>query len=312
MAFTLTILGSSSAAPTSERNSSSQLLDTGKGGRFLLDCAEATQIQLRKFKTRLLNIDVVLITHLHGDHFFGLPGLLTTWHLLGRKKEVRIFAPAGLEALLNHIFSVSGAQLSYPVRVTEIDPERNLCIYQNAHIEVYTLPLLHRMPCCGYLVREIAKDRALIRSKIEEYGLTWDQIRQLKANHPVTLEDGRTLNPEEATHPPVPPLSYAYCTDTAWNEALIPLLSGIHTLFHEATFMEAEQSLAREKFHATAKEAARVALGAGVKQLLIGHFSSRYKNLDPMLAEAQEVFPETLLASDGLSLTLNHEYSYRR
>lgn len=312
MAFTLTILGSNSAAPTSERNSSAQLLDTGKGGRFLLDCAEATQIQLRRFKTRLLNIDVILITHLHGDHFFGLPGLLTTWHLLGRKKEVRIFAPEGLEELLNHIFSVSGAHLSYPVKVTAIDPEQHSCIYENAHIRVYTLPLIHRVPCCGYLIRETLKERAIIRAKIEEYALNWDQIRNLKANREVLLEDGRTLSPEEATHPPVPPLSYAYCTDTAWNEALIPMLNGVHTVFHEATFMNADQHLAREKFHATAGEAARIALGAGAKQLLIGHFSSRYKNLSPMLAEAQEIFPDTLLASDGLSITLNHEYSYRR
>lgn len=304
MSFTLTILGSNSAAPTSERNSSSQLLDTGKGGTILLDCAEGTQIQIRKFKLRLLNIDRILITHLHGDHFFGLPGLLTTWHLLGRKKAVHLFAPAELENLLNHIFSVSGAQLCYPVVFHPVDTTQHQCIFENTHISIYTLPLIHRMPCCGYLIQEKPAELKIVKEKVTEYQLDYDKIKDLKRGKSVNLENGTVITPEMATIPPSAPVSYAYCTDTAYSEDLIPYISGVHTLFHEATFMDTEQKMATEKQHATAREAGRIARLAGAKHLLIGHFSSRYKQLEDLHAEAKEEFPETSLANDGVKIEI--------
>jgi len=304
MSFTLTILGSNSAAPTSERNSSSQLLDCGKGGSILLDCAEGTQIQIRKFKLRLLNIDRILITHLHGDHFFGLPGLLTTWHLLGRKKELNLYAPAELENLLNHIFTVSGAQLCYPIHFHAVDTTKHQCIYENKTISIQSLPLVHRMPCCGYLIQEKPGELKIIKEKVIEYQLGFGQIRDLKAGLPVTLDNGTVVLPEMATLAPSPPVSYAYCTDTAYSEDLIPLISGVHTLFHEATFMDQEQKLAGEKFHATARQAGSIARQAGAKHLLIGHFSSRYKALDGLLAEARTEFQETTLAQDGLKIEI--------
>lgn len=299
MSFKLTILGCSSASPTSERNPSAQLLNTGKGGTILLDCAEATQIQIRRFRLRLLNIERILITHLHGDHIFGLPGLLATWHLLGRKKEVHIYAVEDLKTFLDDTFRISNTVLTYPLIFHVIDPSLHSCVYEDKHIEIHTLPLIHRIPTCGYLIREKPKELNIIKSRIDEFSLNYEQIKNLKAGKSIQLDNYKYLSPEEVTTKPSAPVSYAYCTDTSYSEELIPLISGVNMLFHEATFNDSDKLLATEKQHSTSRQAAMIAKNAGAKNLLIGHFSGRYKQLHELLAQAREVFPNTTLAVDG-------------
>ncbi len=298
MPFVLTILGSSSAAPTSERNPSAQVLNTGKH-LFLLDCAEGTQMQLRKMRLKMSSIERVFITHLHGDHFFGLIGLMTTWHLLGRKDVLHIYSVPELKEALDVMMKVSRTTLNYQVEYHFIEPELHSLIFEDKFIEVYTLPLNHRMPTCGYLFKEKPKSLNLNKSAILKLALPYPLLQDLKNGKDITLPDGKIISNTSLTLPPSKQLSYAYCTDTSYFEPLVKYITGIDVLFHEATFMESEVKLAAEKLHSTASEAAQIAKLAGVKQLIIGHFSSRYKELDPLLLEATEVFSNTVLAKDG-------------
>ena len=299
MPFTLTILGCSSAAPTSERNPSAQVLDTGKHV-FLLDCAEGTQMQLRKLHIKMSSIERVFITHLHGDHFFGLIGLMTTWHLLGRKDKLHIYAVEELKEAIDVLLRVSQTTLLYPVEYHFIDPEQHKLVFEDPQISVFTIPLHHRMPTCGFLFQEKPKPYNINKKAIEGLTLSFKAIHDLKAGKNITLPDGRTVDFRELTLPPPRQLSYAYCTDTGYHEPIAAYLKGVDVLFHEATFMSNEAALAAEKLHSTAREAALIAQRSGVKQLIIGHFSSRYKELTELLNEAREVFPNTVLAKDGV------------
>lgn len=305
MPFTLTILGSNSATPTSTRHSSSQVLDTGKQ-LFLLDCAEGTQMQLRKLKVRFQRINHIFITHLHGDHFFGLIGLMTTFHLLGRDRPLHLYCTPELKEALDVLLKVSHTTLIYPVEYHFVEATESQLIYEDKYITVSTIPLLHRIQTCGFLFREKPKPRKIKKSAIADINIPVEAFSHFQQGRDYLTTKGEILKNEVFTTDPPPPVSYAYVTDTAYFEPLVENIRGVQYLFHEATFLEKESSLAKEKFHSTAKEAALIAKLAGAKKLYLGHFSSRYKELDQLLHEAATVFPDTELAEEGKVFILNH------
>ncbi|MCX6272405.1 MAG: ribonuclease Z [Bacteroidetes bacterium] len=298
MSFTLTILGSNAAAPTSERHSSAQLLDTGQH-LFLIDCAEGTQMQLRRFKAHFRKINHIFISHLHGDHFFGLIGLLTTFHLLGRDKPVTVYSIPALKEAIDLLLTITQTTLIYPVQYHFFDPDSPEILFEDNQISVSTLPLLHRIPTCGFLFREKPKPRNIKKTAIENVDIPYQLMPRLKNGEDITLDDGRVFLNKDFTVAPPDPLSYAYCSDTGYHEPLVPLIRGVDYLFHESTFIDKDKALALEKQHSTSKDAARIAQLAQVRHLLLGHFSARYKQLDILLQEACEIFPGTQLAEEG-------------
>ncbi|MHC1707381.1 MAG: ribonuclease Z [Bacteroidales bacterium] len=306
MGFKLTILGTNSASPTSSRLSSSQLLDTGKH-LFLLDCAEGTQIQMRRFKIRFNRIEHIFITHLHGDHYYGLIGLLTTFHLLGRSKSLHIYAVPELKEVIEIQLKVSNTTLIYPLEFHFLDPTVAKMIYEDKFVTVQTLPLLHRIPTCGFLFREKPKPRKILKSAIADKDIPVEAFTILQHGDDFINADGRIYKNQDFTTSPEEVVSYAYCTDTAYYEPLIDQIRNISCLFHESTFLEKEASLAFEKQHSTASQAARIAKRARAGKLILGHFSSRYKDLSAFLHEASEVFPNTELAEEGITFNIENK-----
>jgi len=259
MTFSVTVLGSSSAIPTLTRNPSAHLLNAGER-LFLLDCGEGTQLRLRQQRIHFQRIRHIFITHLHGDHYYGLIGLITTFHLLGRKEELHLHAHPALKEIIDIQLQVSQTVLQYDLVFHPLDLETYSVVYEDDRIIGHSFPLRHSIPTCGFIFRE----KILLRKLPEKR-------------------------------------SYAYCTDTVYDETMIPYISGAGLLYHEATFMQDKARDAAGKMHATAMEAAAIAKKANVKKLLIGHYSARYEDLQPLLDEAKSVFPETYLAEDGLS-----------
>ena len=300
MIFNVTILGSNSAIPTLKRNPTAQVVNHNER-LFLLDCAEGTQIQLRRFKLKMQRINHIFISHLHGDHFFGLIGLISSMHLLGRKKELYIYGPAQLNEILNIQLQASQTEIIYPLIFLPTDTENNTVIYEDDKLEVQTIPLNHRIPTCGFLFKEKTGKRKLIRQKIKELNISNEYFPGLKTGSDFTDENGIIHKNEEITTAPAEPRTYAYCTDTSYFEPIVPVIQKADLLYHEATFLHEKAAIAAEKFHATAYEAASIAKLANVKKLVIGHYSNRYDNLELLLEEAKSVFPNTELAMDGLS-----------
>ena len=296
--FEVTILGCSSATPTSERHPSAQVLNV-QGRLFLIDCGEAAQIQVRKYGIRLQKISHVFISHLHGDHFFGLVGLLGTMHLLGRTNELHIHAPHGLREIIEVQHKYSDTHLRFPLVFHELDTKSETIILDDEKLSVTTLPLVHRVPCCGFLFREKPRPRNINKEKLEEYKIPLAYMNLLKSGADYTDENGKVIPNAELTLDPPPPRSYAYCSDTAYNESLISSVKHVDLLYHEATFTEDMRERAKETLHSTAKDAGTIANKAGVKKLLIGHYSARYNDLLPLLEEAQKTFPGATLAEEG-------------
>jgi ribonuclease Z len=303
MAFSLTILGSGAAIPLTHRNPSAQLLNV-RENLFLLDCSEGTQVQLRRNHVRLQKIGHIFITHLHGDHYFGLMGLITTLHLLGRENEMHIYAYHQLQELIELHLKASQTVLRYPLHFHAIDPEKHEKILDHEVAEVYSIPMKHNFPTCGFLIREKQKKLNIRKEFIEGKDLKHEDFRKIKDGEDYIDEKGKQYRNEDITHPPVMPRSYAYCTDTAYDEDIVPMIKDVDLLYHEATFMEDRKSDAEAKFHSTAAQAATIAKMANARQLVIGHYSARYKELDDLLGEAKAIFPETVLAQDGLTLLL--------
>lgn len=299
MKFSVTILGCSSATPTSERNPSAQIINHNEK-LFLVDCGEGTQVQLRRNHFRFIHIDHIFISHLHGDHFFGLIGLLSTMHLLGRKKGLHLFAPAELEEVILMQFRVSATILAYPLHFHPTQAETPATIMENNFLEVISIPLSHRIPTTGFIFKEKPGLRSINAAAVKEYNVPYSVFEALKAGSDFSTPDGKILSNELLTSAPATSRSYAYCSDTAYHEAVIPELAGIDVLYHETTFMADKAASAAEKFHSTTVEAATIALKAGVKKLLIGHYSARYDDLQPLLEETRTVFPESYLTHDGI------------
>lgn len=298
MKFEVTILGSSSSTPIFNRNPSAQLLNVNEK-YILIDCGEATQNQLLHFGLKANRIDQIFISHLHGDHYLGLVGLLSSLHLNGRTKPMDIFGPSELIEILNIQFKHSQTELKYPINFRPIRSDQSEKIFQNYDVTVESFPLDHRIPCTGFKFTEKQRLRKIIKSKIEELSIPTEMIPLIKKGFNFTDQTGEVHLSEDLTIEADKPKVYAYCSDTVCSWKYLSHIENADMLYHESTFMHDMISRAEETFHTTALQAGEIAGKAKVKKLLIGHFSARYKDLQPLLDEAKTVFPETQLAIEG-------------
>jgi ribonuclease Z len=303
MKFELTILGSSSATPIFNRNPTSQILNINEK-IFLIDCGEGTQSQLLKYGIKSQRIDHIFISHLHGDHYLGLVGLLSSLHLNGRIKTMHIYGPPALQEIVEIQFKHSQTDIRYPIEFHHTTNVTSEIIHQDTELMVETIILSHRIPCTGFKFSEKQRLPKIIRSKIEELNIPVEFIPLIKKGHPYTNKEGKSYQPDELTVPADIPRSYAYCSDTICNWQYIDKIKNVDLLYHEATFTHDMLDRALETFHTTALQAGEIAIKAGAKKLLLGHFSARYRDLTPLLEEARSVFQNTDLAIEGVTFTL--------
>ena len=299
----LTILGCYAATPRTITNPTSQVLEI-KNRMFLIDCGEGTQVQLRKNKIKFSKINQVFISHLHGDHFFGLIGLISTFSLLGRTTDLHIYAPKGIKEIILLQLRLSNSWTNYGLYFHELESDESETIFEDEKVLVKTIPLKHRVYTNGFLFQEKTGARKLNMDAVLNYEIESCYYQKIKNGKDIILEDGRIIHNSELTFDPIPPKSYAFCSDTVYYEAVIPIIENVDVLYHESTFLESEESLAQKTLHSTAKEAARIALKANVKQLILGHYSTRYESITLFKEEAETVFPEVLLAEDGKTFEL--------
>ena len=311
MSFKLTILGCNSAIPTTERKPTAQLLNVSERF-FLIDCGEGTQLQLRKYKFKMHSIQHIFISHLHGDHYFGLIGLISTMHLLGREKELHIYAPPELKDIIYMQLGASNTELRYPLFFHSFGFESSQVLLENSSITVSTIPLNHSIPCCGFLFKEAQQDRRMRREKLEEYNIPNYSVPKIKAGGDFVMEDGTIIPHLELTRSAQKARSFAFCSDTSYHKPIIDQISGVDILYHEATFLNDLKERALQTKHSTAKEAGTIALKANVGKLIIGHYSQRYHDLDPLLEEAQAVFEKSFLAIEGETHELIRSYDSDR
>ncbi|WP_199120828.1 ribonuclease Z [Pedobacter sp. ASV28] len=298
MKFEITILGSSSATPVYNRNPSAQLLNCNEKF-YLIDCGEGTQQQLIKYGFKASKIDYIFISHLHGDHFFGLVGLLSSLHLNGRIKPLNIFAPRAIKEILELQFEHSDTRLRYQINYYAINPLKPEKIFQNNDVTVETIILNHRIPCTGFKFTEKKRLRKLLVDKLEMDNVPLAYYQLLKRGVNIDTPNGGQIKYLDYTKDSAVPKIYCYCSDTMYDESYFEQLKNCDTLYHEATFLHEMLERANETHHTTALQAAQIAQKVGAKKLLIGHFSSRYKVLSPLLEEAQSVFEPTELAIEG-------------
>lgn len=309
MSFSVTILGSASAKPTAGRHPSGQAVNLNEQ-YFLVDAGEGTQQQLFRFGINPLKLKAVFISHLHGDHVYGLFPLLSTLALYGRKTPLKIFAPAPFGEILENHLRYFDPDLGYAAEWTEVDTTAHALLFENRTLEVWSVPLRHRVPTAGFLFREKQPPLNVDKFKIGKYGLSIAQITAAKRGEAVELEDGTILPNEELTYRPYPARSYAYLSDTNYSAKAARLVAGADLLYHEATYAADQQKAARERGHSTTADAAKAARLAGAGRLLIGHYSSRYKDLEPLLQETRALFPATDLAEEGRTFDIP-EQRYR-
>lgn len=297
MTFSVSILGSGSATPTVLRHATAQLL-TYENDYYLIDCGEYTQVQLLRYKFRPGRLKYIFISHLHGDHYFGLIGLLTSLSLGQRHNDLWLYGPPGLDDIITLQLKHSDTRLSYTLHFQTVETGLAHPILDNEHLTVETLPLRHRIHCSGFLFREKPQPRKLVK-EILPADLPHEALRRLKEGQDVRLPDGRVLRTDVYTTPARTPRCYAFCSDTIYDETLAERVQHVDLLYHEATFLHELHERAALTFHSTARQAAQLARLANAKRLVIGHFSSRYKDLTPLLDEARAVFPATSLAIEG-------------
>ena len=296
--FEIHILGCGSALPTTRHNASSQIVKIGNK-QFMIDCGEGTQLQLRRGHIHFSFINHIFISHLHGDHCFGLIGLFSTFGLLGRTAPLHIYADTMLEEIMKPQIDFYCKELKYPLFFHGIDATRHEVIYEDNTITVETLPLKHRMPCCGFLFREKPKRRHLLGDVANFYGIPAYMRQAIKDGADFTTQSGETVPNSRLTREADPSRSYAYCSDTLPCLANNGHLKDVDLLYHEATFADSEKERAKLTFHSTARQAAEIAREAGAKRLVIGHYSSRYDDEETLLQEAREVFGNTDCADEG-------------
>lgn len=294
----LTVLGSGAGGPFQGRNYTAQVLQV-ENHYFLIDCGEGTQHQLYRNRIPYDRFQQIFISHLHGDHVFGLIGLLTSYCLKQRTKKLEVFSPPGLRELMEHTARICGIIFPYVIEFTEVDTTVSRVVFENKHVEVSTVPLNHRTPCTGWLFRERARPRNIRKDKIAEYNIPVRLIPGIKAGADLNLPDGRWISNEELTLPPRPTRAYAFCSDTAPAPAITEAVTGIDLLYHEATFTEAQLAEAAISCHSTAGQAAATARDAGAKKLLLGHFSGRYPDSEQHVAEARGIFGESYAVEEG-------------
>jgi len=295
--FRVHILGCGSALPTPRHHASAQVVEV-RGKLFLVDCGEGTQIQVRRSHIRFTKISAVFISHLHGDHCFGLIGMLSTFGLLGRTARLAIYAPQALEEVLRLQMKLFCHDFDYEVDFHAVDTARQQVVYDDRSLTVETLPLEHRMPCCGYLFREKPLQPHIRRDMIDFYHIPLSQIGNIKAGADWTTPDGDIVPNSQLVTPAQQPRSYAYCSDTRYIPTLHKRIMGVSTLYHESTYGEDNLTLAQKYCHSTARQAAQVALDAHAGKLLLGHYSQRYDDEQVLLREAQEVFPQSFLTDE--------------
>lgn len=297
--FDINILGCGSATPTMLHNPSSQVLNI-REKLFMVDCGEGTQLQFRHSHLRFGRLNQIFISHLHGDHCFGLIGLLSTLALLGRNGDIFIHAIEDLEEVLRPQINYFCRDIPFEIKIIPFDPTKSEIIYDDRSVSVTTIPLKHRVPCAGFLFKEKPKDAHLIPDMVKFYNIPIKELAKIKRGADFVTEEGVIVPNNRLTRPAQKPHSYAYCSDTAYHEAIVPIIEGVDLLYHESTFAEQDAKRAFETGHSTAKQAACIAKQANVKKLMLGHFSARYTNNEILLEEAKEIFPNTILANEGL------------
>lgn len=296
----LTILGCHSATPRTNTNPTSQVLEI-KNHLFLIDCGEGTQVELRRHKVKFVRIKHIFISHLHGDHYFGLVGLISTFRLLTREAELHIYCPKGLKEVITLQMRLADSWTNYPLYFHEMESNTSELIFEDENVEVYTIPLDHRIYTNGFLFKEKEGERKLDMNAILNNNIDVSYYRKLKQGFDVENKEGKLIKNETVTKTGVKPKSYAFCSDTAYNEAIVPIIDGVNVLYHESTFLEKNKKLALPTKHSTAKQAANIANKARVGKLILGHYSTRYDDLEMFITEAQTIFKNVELAEDGKS-----------
>jgi ribonuclease Z len=301
--FTVSILGNGSAVPTAYQNPSSQLVKY-KSLRFLVDCGEGTQMQFIKYGFSYRNLSHIFISHMHGDHYLGLAGLVSTFHLFGRSVPLHIYGPKPLESVILQQFLISDTHLKFELTFHHLEGEQLL--YDDPYLQIFSFPLKHSVPTWGFRFQEKPNmDRRLKKEFVTEFTPKIDQMREIKRGADFVSPKGKVFKNKDITVNGHPPRAFAYCSDTLYDESIVSYVKGVDLLYHEATFGTATKEKAREKMHATAAQAANIAKMAGAKRLLLGHFSARFsKNLSPLLTEAQDVFPHTFISEQGKTYEL--------
>ncbi|EGV42792.1 ribonuclease Z [Bizionia argentinensis JUB59] len=299
----LTILGCYSATPRADTNPTSQVLEINNH-IFLIDCGEGTQVELRRNKIKFARIKHIFISHLHGDHFFGLVGLVSTFRLLTRETELHIYGPKGLKEIITLQMKLSESWTNYPLIFHELTSKDSELIFEDDKVEVHTIPLIHRVYTNGFLFKEKPGDRKLDMNAVLNADIDVAYYRKLKQGANVENEHGEMINNADVTKAPIKTKSYAFCSDTAYNEAIVPIIKDVDLLYHESTFLEKHEKLAAPTKHSTAKQAASIAKQAGVGKLLLGHYSTRYDNLNDFKLEAETIFTPVELARDGKVFTI--------
>ncbi|MBP6731304.1 MAG: ribonuclease Z [Chitinophagales bacterium] len=298
MQFEVTILGSNAAIPAHRRHPSSQIVSYN-GNLFMVDCGEGTQFRMNHFSIKRANLNHIFISHLHGDHYLGLVGLLTSFNLNWREHPLHVYGPPALKEIIDVQFKHSNTKLRFELHFHPVIDDKPVVIYEDNWLTVETIILTHRLPTTGFLFKEKKHQRKIIGEKLTEYNIPHHLIGDIKKGSDYVTDSGATIPNAELTTEPLAPRSYAYCSDTIYTDSFLEQIKGIDTLYHEATFIHEHTERAAETFHTTTVQAATLAKDAGAGQLLIGHFSARYEDLSVLLAESKQVFANTLLAEEG-------------
>ena len=296
----LTILGCYAATPRSFTNPTSQVLEI-RNRLFLIDCGEGTQVQLRRNKIKFSKINHIFISHLHGDHVFGLVGLVSTFMLLNRTTDLHIYGPKGIKEVISLQLRLSNSWTNFGLFFYELISTKSEIIFEDDKVLVKTIPLKHRIYTNGFLFQEKIGDRKLNLDAVQNFEIDKCYFQKIKNGKDITLDDGTLVKNEKLSFDPMPTKSYAFCSDTVYEESIIPIIQDVDVLYHESTFLQKEEALAEKTMHSTAKQAATIALKANVKQLVLGHYSTRYESIALFKEEAETIFPTILLADDGVS-----------
>ena len=294
----LHILGCYAATPRTLTNPTSQVLDINNH-LFLIDCGEGTQVQLRKNKIKFSRINHIFISHLHGDHFFGLPGMISTFRLLGRDKEMHIYGPKGIKEAITLLLKLGDSWTDYPLVFHELTSKEPELIYEDMKVSVTTIPLDHRVYTNGFLFKEKLGERKLNIDAVAKYKIDKSYFQNIKNGKDVVSEDGLTIDNTELSFDPPAPKGYAFCSDTAYKPDMVEQIFGVDVLYHESTFLDSDSHLSGKTKHSTAKEAAAIAKAANVGTLILGHYSTRYKSIVLFKDQAQAIFQNVELADDG-------------
>ena len=301
--FNINILGCGSALPTTRHLATSQVVDL-RDKLYMIDCGEGTQVQMRRMRVRFGRLAHIFISHLHGDHCFGLPGLISTLGMLGRTGELVVHGPKEVESYLRPVMDLFCRGMEFEVRFNPVDTRSHSLVMEDRSLSVYSIPLKHRIPTCGYLFAEKPKEAHIIREMTDFYQVPVRCMKDIKQGLDYVTPEGEVVPNSRLTRPAAPPKRYAFCSDTAYNRSIIPIIEGVDLLYHEATFAECDLARAKETFHSTARQAAEIARDARVKRLVIGHYSARYEDLSGLHREAEAVFPGTILGNEGMVITV--------